>query len=90
MSNKIAIVGAGAGVTALTKELIEKKGKDVVVLTPEDVKSSEENPFAVYDRYIYEALPLFVNEKPFICKGKHEYRNVDGQWICQCGRKTTD
>jgi hypothetical protein len=31
-------------------------------------------------------IELFPN-KPFVCKGKHQYREVEGEWICQCGRK---
>lgn len=37
--------------------------------------------------YVNHYLPEIHNQgKQFICKGKHQYREVKGKWICQCGR----
>lgn len=35
----------------------------------------------------YNAGPtMSFSSKKFICKGKHQYREHDKQWVCQCGR----
>ena len=60
-------------------------------------KSAEELSYVQNNQpYIINAAPqLIYPEKKFICKGKHQYREVkkeqkDGltyvQWECQCGK----
>jgi hypothetical protein len=74
-----------------------------IYLTEESKQVSDEStlikanePFGEFRKeavYQYHASPMikYANEeKKFICKGKHQYTNINGEWICQCGRKTTD
>jgi glycerol-3-phosphate dehydrogenase len=82
MSKQIAIIGAGAGKTAIAEALA--KNNDVVIMTPEEAKE------AVYQYHASPMIKYANEEKKFICKGKHQYTNINGEWICQCGRKTTD
>lgn len=35
-------------------------------------------------------IPDYYESKQFKCKGRHQYREVDGVWICECGRKMED
>jgi len=42
-------------------------------------------PFVIENPYA--KLKEIDNRKQFICKGKHQYREIEGNWICQCGRK---
>lgn len=37
----------------------------------------------------YPDIPLYP-EKKFVCNGKHQYRKVGSEWICQCGRNIKD
>lgn len=45
----------------------------------------------VYLQQYIEIEPLHrldtFREKEFICKGKHQYREVKGVWMCQCGQE---
>lgn len=42
---------------------------------------SMENPYI-----IKTLIAEYTQEKQFICKGKHQYENRNGSWVCQCGR----
>ena len=48
-------------------------------------------PFVLHNPY---PLKGYNEGREFICKGKHQYKKVVKEnlveWICQCGRKTTD
>jgi len=35
-------------------------------------------------------IPELYGNKKFKCKGKHQYRENNGQWICECGRNIND
>lgn len=96
MSKTIAILGSGQGKTALAEALAKKGHNDVIILTPEEAKEYTNGPFSEIRKesvYEYKTIPIhrYENEgKQFICKGKHQYTDVNGEWVCQCGRKTTD
>lgn len=96
MSKPIAIIGAGQNKTAIAEELAKQGHNDVIIMTPEEAKEYANEPFSEFRKeavYQYHAIPMlkYANEgKEFICKGKHQYTNVNGEWVCQCGRKTTD
>jgi len=45
----------------------------------------ENKPYILTNPYAH--LAEIYEGKKFICKGKHEYRNNGGKWVCQCGRE---
>lgn len=87
--SKIIIGGAG---TMEVAQKIREDEKFVIVENEQDngLFFSESNP------YIINRIPPIANYygKEFVCKGRHEYRRVVNdnlvEWVCQCGRKTTD
>lgn len=88
---EVAIIGAGMSKEETAKKLAEIGKQDVLILTPEEYaeyKESEkiETHKCFIENY-YNMLPEIQLEKPFTCKGKHQYREQNGEWICQCGRK---
>jgi hypothetical protein len=97
---KIVIIGGGqsAGKTAtvLADRLMEENINNVEIIeSVEDLKSGilidKDNKFPIINPY--KDLPEmsgYGQSKPFICKGKHEYTEQGGQWICQCGRNIND
>ena len=92
---KIGIVGIGAlGSTVMLNKLKEEFKDDEIVIvdSPSDLKEKGleikepltlpyTNPYSKF-----QELTPYRGEKEFICKGKHQYREVNGRWICQCGR----
>jgi hypothetical protein len=78
--------------TELVKANLANMGyDDVVIITPEQAKKLP------LQTYINDATPYIINHyadnhkhKGFICKGKHQYENKDGEWVCQCGRSIND
>jgi hypothetical protein len=42
-----------------------------------------DEPFVLTNPYV----GLENNNKQWVCKGLHQYKNVNGEWICQCGTK---
>ncbi len=101
--NKILIVASHLPLLslALTKSLKE----DLTVITPEEAKKltfDREPLLPEGDGMIqitnpYKTLTSIHEGKQFICKGKHQYKEVitkngnfhRSTWICQCGRKLT-
>lgn len=94
---KEAIV-IGAGVVGKTIQTIGQKTigqnneeeNDVTIITPNEIY-----PYRNY----YNPPPVFQNVgKQIVCKGKHKYYSKDvlennvttREWVCNCGRKTTD
>ena len=56
-----------------------------------------EEPLKVFDETInyISMTPLvpyyyYFKVKTFTCKGKHQYKEENGVWVCQCGRKVDD
>lgn len=95
MSKKIAIVGTGhIQDKALIAEMLAKQGhNDVVIVTPEEAKELANAPFNEVRK---EEVYTITNHRQinhhylFFCKGKHQYTEVDGEWVCQCGRNVND
>lgn len=90
MKDKIVLVAGhiGAGRTTVIAEAhAHKHQNDVIIMTPEQAK--QEAMFSKSEPYIYKRqpplLPMF-QEKQFVCKGKHQYRDIKGKWTCQCGK----
>ena len=84
----IVIIGTGgAGRTALSQY-------DVEIFNDIDKQNSL---LSLIDPYVINNYPLetLSGQKDFICKGKHQYREVREtndnvttvNWVCQCGRK---
>jgi len=95
--NKIAIVGGNEmGKTAMYAALQERGLNDVKIITVDEAQEMLEStsfnpknePYIIHNHRMIE--PYMPNQKEFICKGKHQYKEVNGNWVCQCGRKTTD
>ena len=82
MEKKIAVLGSGAALVALDR--LQDAQKEVKCLTA----------------LIKESEVILYTKKPdmrfmdignrFKCKGKHQYREINGQWICECGRNIND
>ena len=72
-------------------------GKTTVVnMPPPDINSIvqnniEEKSYLDFNEVIIINAPKFIPSmyegRQFICKGKHQYRLVGTEWICQCTRK---
>ena len=89
---KIIVIGSGIGRVNQLLEHDEFKHK--LVVSPEQAMESsyiQPNESMIYNTH----MPLIYGEKQFICKGKHQYREVKtkednltiSKWVCQCGRK---
>lgn len=93
MKKKLAIIGNGIEKEVIRRIVSEKGLDNIVVLTPEEAKSiGSKNIEEASERYIdFEfSKPTDINiygNKSFVCKGKHQYREVGNEWVCQCGRK---
>lgn len=99
--NKIAIVGGDEmGKTAMYAALQERGLNDVQIITVDEaqdmVAASSFNP--IDKPFIIHAQPkveFYPEQKQFVCKGKHQYRQVleesegytTSTWVCQCGEK---
>ena len=84
---KVAVVGCGLHIERLVST-IASQNNSVVINNVEVKHPTYFKP--AQTEYIIEALPTYDYEKKFICKGKHQYREVAGEWICQCTRKIND
>jgi len=95
---KVGTVGSGQMVLSpIIASLIANNGNVAEIYNPMDEIQGEPN-------YFDDAVIKYVNpyplkaERKFICKGKHQYKEVRHrhddtiivEWICSCGRKTTD
>lgn len=65
---------------------------DAIVIISQETNQlafPQSEPFLLCNPYPIESMT-----GDFVCKGKHQYKKVDKnnlvEWICQCGRKTTD
>lgn len=89
---KLGIIGSvGAGsVTASFIMRLESQGKEVIVFDPAkpdkflDLRNDDPLPYVKRPDHVLRA---HSEEKPFICKGKHQYTKVNREWVCQCGKK---
>lgn len=90
---KVLVAGAGLIGTNLVSSLSKKLDDEVIVIDNESVgKKLQYGQEAIYtlDNPYYPNLPeikAYGESKPFVCKGKHEYRKVNNEWICQCTKK---
>ena len=80
---KVAVVGCGLHIERLVSTIHQELA---IIDNLEEKPPTYFNPAKT--EYIIEALPFHNYEKKFICKGKHQYREVAGEWICQCGKQT--
>ena len=55
-----------------------------VYINPNNPNEWSNNPYTEQFHKIEQFLPKV---KEWICKGKHQYKNINGEWICQCGTK---
>lgn len=81
-------------IIATAMSLVDKTKAEVVVVDDGKDISSLASMKVKETQQLVEMLK-YPGEKVFVCKGKHQYREVvtedgniiKGQWICQCGRK---
>ena len=79
------IIGHGA-IDAFATTMIPSTTGLTIAVVDEKVKPSYADfsePIAFNAR---PPIPDLFEGKQFICKGKHQYREYDKQWVCQCGR----
>lgn len=88
----IAIIGAGHHVSGKTilNQLNSIGYNDVVVVSPETTIEKLQEQIQPYIISMPQPACYQGEEKRFVCKGIHEYREVKGKWICQCGRNIND
>ena len=110
MKGKVAIVGAGILANEEMKKaasnISHKQANSVIKKFKEDIlhsliekidQSSKELKYIQDNQpYLINAAPeMLYPEKKFICKGKHQYREVKEKqeggliyvkWQCQCGK----
>ena len=97
----VFVVGAGQGPTV--SELALKMAGETMVEVVELKQLLDEIDSGVINQrnyfptdfqepieYKLSAMPLLPEGKQFTCKGKHQYTEKDGQWICECGRNMKD
>jgi len=86
MKDKIIIIGTDSGL--MQRIASDKKMSDVILVSPQEAKEMtfpKSEPFIINNSYPKD---LFApHDDNFICKGKHQYRQVGKEWVCQCGRK---
>jgi len=86
---RIGIVGVGRPI--MTELSIKEKDKD-------DSFSESIEVYPYRNPYHNLAMLPSLKGKQFVCKGKHQYHAKDvventvtiREWVCECGRKTTD
>ena len=99
MKDRIGIIGhVDHGFTtsaAMALHLANKVDSALIVETiDEEAKQlpfPQSEPFILNNPYAMQ----YIGERDFICKGKHQYREVKEtngnlikhSWVCQCGRK---
>jgi len=100
MKGKTALVlGSHLGFSSAAASVIEQlkdKGIEVVVHDGVDNFGEKEPSYLETEKFIDHftktrmEIPEIYGSKQFKCKGKHQYRENNGQWICECGRKIND
>jgi hypothetical protein len=98
----IVVDDASIGRTAMLHELLHQQLGSIVVV---DINDDKEIARLEFPNFAELPKPLLAppelkcyGDKYFVCNGIHEYRQVITQtdsgnrvdWVCQCGRKTTD
>jgi Trk K+ transport system NAD-binding subunit len=89
MDKQIAIIGAGQDKKDIAEFLANQGYNEVLIITQEEYEEYVNDPFKRATHvYTIEAPKIveYVEVKEFICKERHQYREVEGKWICQCGR----
>ena len=90
MNNKLVIiVGSGVAETFKTALYESRLLKTFVPINNLETTSSMDfsEPIAYNSR---PPIPDIFGGKEFVCKGKHQYSQIEKEWICQCGRNTKD
>ena len=86
----IGIVGTGVNKAELAAQLAKEGHDKVLIMTPDEMAAANrDNLFENFHReFKITAPPMmeYANVKRFVCKGKHQYIEKDGAWVCQCGR----
>lgn len=89
MDKKVAIIGAAP--VGMLGHIDEGKATVVVVDTPTQYLKEVNNVIEDSTNFIitHPSAQLHDSEsKQFVCKGsRHQYREVEGNWICQCGKR---
>lgn len=83
------VVGAGIESHSLFEKVKHLMHNDITIIDSDNVKEQlpfpKSEPLIIQNRY-----PIETMTGDFVCKGKHQYRDKNGIWICQCGRKIND
>lgn len=90
MENKIAIVGSGHSAGLVANRLLELGYENVHIIEADQVTNTtitSEPTMYIRPYHLLEDLKPYYGGKQFKCKGKHQYRESNGSWVCECGRK---
>lgn len=99
MEKNILVLGNDLGFSTAAASVIDQlkeKGVEVTVVDGVDNfgeaidNYSETKKFIEHFTNVRDIPPLYDGSKQFKCKGKHQYREKNGQWICECGRNIND
>jgi hypothetical protein len=94
--DNIIVVGTGHDTTEIAAKLAKEGIHDAVIVTPDNAKEiAKLHSMDKFNQPIRITAPYpMPTEKGFVCTGKHQYqrtvKNNIVNWICECGRKTTD
>lgn len=61
-----------------------------VYINPKNLNEWSNQPYLITNPYIeqYDKITQFLpKEKEFVCKGLHQYKEMNGEWVCQCNKK---
>lgn len=104
--NHLAIIGMGdlnSGLVEAISNAAKRPGNDIIIVV--DNEKPELNYFDEMcfkndqlKKEQFKIESILSGEKKFICKGKHQYREVrttegnliKSSWVCECGRRTND
>lgn len=87
MMGVIGVCGVGPIVSNMPSTFSVSDRKEEPNLKSEYLGDTFSSPSIPYE---IRRHPEYDEGKQFKCKGKHQYRQLDGVWICECGRKMND
>lgn len=88
--NDIIVIGMHDLGSGLTEAIARRSNNEIILVV--DTEKPELNYFdtmCIKNEQL-KLESIMSNEKKFKCKGKHQYRLVGTEWICECGRNVND
>lgn len=90
--NIIAIHDLGSGLIEAISSIALRSGNEVIVVVDtEKLNISDKiNQLKSIKDEQFKIESIISGEKEFKCKGKHQYRQIGKEWICECNRNIND